>query len=283
MTLTLRSPAFVGSLLLYPNYVQDYLDRVTAADVAAGNTSGLERGVTDAFNTALQTLVADTYLGISGNVITQAASTIKAMPWMMGARTLPGCLVPVVGTAPTNVNWVAGDYNRKTGLGDATNATKYLNTNRASNADPQNNFHQAVHVSTASTVTGVSAYMGQGAGTTGATHIAINTTLGDLVLRNRANTSVSITSQAAATGFIGTTRSVAGSFTYRVNSSNATGSVTSEAASAETHFVMARNNGGPTSYSTGRVRFYSIGESLDLAILQTRIDALTAALAAAIP
>jgi hypothetical protein len=28
--------------LLYPAYVQDYLDRVTAADVAAGDTNGLE-------------------------------------------------------------------------------------------------------------------------------------------------------------------------------------------------------------------------------------------------
>jgi hypothetical protein len=52
--------------LLYPAYVQDYLDRVTAADVAAGNTSGLEFGVTDGANTFIQDLVNDGLLGVSG-------------------------------------------------------------------------------------------------------------------------------------------------------------------------------------------------------------------------
>ena len=86
----------------YSPYVQDYLDRVTAADVAAGNTQGLESGVADAFAVAIEGLVGSAMLGVSGGVISQAASKIKAMPYMCGARTLPGCLVPVVGPAPTD-------------------------------------------------------------------------------------------------------------------------------------------------------------------------------------
>jgi hypothetical protein len=43
---------------------------------------------------------------------------IKASCILAGARTLTGALVPLVGTAPTNVDglFVSGDYNRKTGL-----------------------------------------------------------------------------------------------------------------------------------------------------------------------
>ena len=97
-----------GSLLLYPSYVQDYLDRVTAADVSAGDSAGLERGVTDAFSQVLQDLVADAILGVIGGVIAQAASLSKAKVLMCGARTLTGALVPVVGPAPTNLNFVSG-------------------------------------------------------------------------------------------------------------------------------------------------------------------------------
>jgi hypothetical protein len=103
--------------LLYPTYVQDYLDRVTAADVAAGNTSGLEVGVTDGANTFIQDLVSDTYLGVSGGVISQAASVIKASVPMAGARTRLGAMTPLVGPAPTSFNFGDNDYNRKTGLG----------------------------------------------------------------------------------------------------------------------------------------------------------------------
>jgi hypothetical protein len=119
-----------GSRLLYPSYVQDYLDRVTAADVTAGNTQGLERGVTDGFNICLQGMVADGSLGVSSNVLAQAASTVKAGCLMAGARTLSGALTPIAADmpAPTNYNFVSGDYDRKTGLvGDGL--SKYLNTN----------------------------------------------------------------------------------------------------------------------------------------------------------
>ena len=43
-------------------------------------------------------------------------SAIKASCILMGARTLTGALTPLVGSAPTNFNFVSGDYARKTGL-----------------------------------------------------------------------------------------------------------------------------------------------------------------------
>jgi hypothetical protein len=71
---------------------------------------------------------------------------IKASCILCGARTLAGALVPLVGTAPTNVadNFVSGDYTR----GGATpglkgDGTSYLDSGRANDADPQDSKHLA--------------------------------------------------------------------------------------------------------------------------------------------
>ena len=49
-------------------------------------------------------------------------------------------------------------------------------------------------------------------------------------------------------------------------------------------FVFARNDSGnPFNYTNARLAFYSIGESLDLALLDARVTTLIAAFAAAIP
>jgi hypothetical protein len=61
---------------------------------------------------------------------------LKAACILCGARTLAGALVPLAGDAPTNNNFVDADYNRETGL-KGNGSTKYLDSNRANNADPQ--------------------------------------------------------------------------------------------------------------------------------------------------
>jgi hypothetical protein len=71
---------------------------------------------------------------------------LKASCILCGARTLAGALVPLAGAAPTNNNFVDADYNRETGLkGDGS--TKYLDSNRANNADPQDDQHVCVYAS----------------------------------------------------------------------------------------------------------------------------------------
>ena len=74
---------------------------------------------------------------------------IKACCIMAAWDGLDGALYPLKGAAPTNFNFVSGDYDRETGLvGDGS--TKYLDSNRNNNADPQNNNHICLSVSTAS-------------------------------------------------------------------------------------------------------------------------------------
>jgi hypothetical protein len=277
-TLTLRDPAFLGGrLLLYPAYVQDYLDRVTAADVAEGNTSGLEMGVTDAASTFLQDLVSISYLGISSAVISQEASVIKAMPIMAGARTLAGALVPVVGLAPTNFNFVAADYNRKTGLkGNGTN--KYLHSNRVNNDDPQNSKHLAVYATEEATSAAnrFPSYIGLAARSDWST-----------IFRNQSNGSLQITinsqlnraSTSSAAGFLGASRGASTSFTYR--SSGTTQTQTSTSSTPTTGAIYVFTDLSASNYTNARIAFYSIGESLDLALLDARVTALITAIGAA--
>jgi hypothetical protein len=210
-------------------------------------------------------------------------SAIKAGCILAGARTLAGALVPLAGTAPTNFNFVSGDYNRKTGL-VGNGSSKYLNSNRNNNIDPQNNFHLSCYISTAGTATAV--YIGAGPGTneTGASNIGLVTSSSLLFARARfggATNADVIGGSVSSGGLFGTNRSVS---TQQINR---TGGVdTIKTVSSQTPY-----NGEITVFSTttgalptnARLAFYSIGESLSLALLDTRVSALITAFGVAIP
>jgi hypothetical protein len=267
-----------GARLLYPGYVQDYLDRVTAADVGAGNSLGLERGVTDAFSTCLQNMVSDTSLGVSGGVLAQAASRIKASCFMQGARTLSGALVPLAADmpAPTNFNFVGGDYNRRTGLGDPTNVSKYLDTNRNNNADNQDSNHLAVYVSSVGSPGSIFIASNNQPNVIGHTNVLHG---GNGLFFHRSRSAVGTSSGASmVAGFSGISRNTGTEYIARTASTNFTVSVASDGLASSPIFVYRRN----LEYSSARQAFYSIGSALDLAIPDARITALANAIQAAI-
>jgi hypothetical protein len=204
---------------------------------------------------------------------------IKASCILAGARTLAGALVPLVGTAPTNVNFVSGDYNRKTGLGgDAVNASKYVNTNRAGNSDPQDSKHAAVYM----TATGITLLGTRSS--TGATYL--DTGGSGFRCRIHTDSSTDDTSLVINTGLVGGSRSSSSSGTRRANGTNYGITTASQTPQAESILLFARRNnttGTPENFSAARLAFYSIGESLDLAKLDTRVSALITAFGAAIP
>jgi len=194
-------------------------------------------------------------------------NTIKASCVLAGARTLSGALVPLVGSAPTNNNFVSGDYNRKTGLvGDGS--TKHLNSNRNNNADPQNSQHLAVYASTVGT--NVALGMEATIGSSGSGHIGFSG------VRSRNATPLGVQMQA---GFNGISRNNSANYQQRVSASTATLTQTSETPLNENIALLKSF----TFYGTHRIAFYSIGESLDLALLDTRVTDLINAFAAAIP
>jgi hypothetical protein len=238
------------------------------AAVEAADGQALETGVRNAINAFVVGCKAD---GIW--------SAIKASCILAGARTLTGALVPLVGTAPTNVNFVSGDYNRETGL-LGNGSSKYLNTNRNNNADPQNNRHQSVFISVAPSATGI--HMGTTtAATPGSSQIASDTSNGNSNFSLSNTATAAVASTASSLGFRGASRSASGSITARVNGSNNTLSLTSNAPANSSIFLFCRD--GTAVFSNARISFYSIGESLALATLNSRVTTLIDAIAAAIP
>jgi len=200
---------------------------------------------------------------------------IKASCILAGARTLTGALTPLVGAAPTSFNFVSGDYNRKTGLvGDGS--TKYLNSNRNNNADPQDSKHIAAYVASIGTGGG-RPFVATGTGT-GRTFV--NDSIQATVNRN----TFSSATAAIAPCLVGASRDSSSTFTIRRNSQTVsiTGA-TSETPTNQNLLIYRRVAAGITEYSDARLSFYSIGESLDLALLDTRVTTLVNAFAAAIP
>ena len=216
-------------------------------------------------------------------------NAIKASCILAGARTLNGALVPLVGAAPTNFNFVSGDYNRKTGLkGNAT--TKYLNTSRAASSQPQNSQHIAVFGAELDFSIGGSAYIGS----YGASNAPKNGALFSLNSSNfYFNNQLQLNSENQIStafgtvppiGFAGSSRSGASTTTGRRNGITVISAMASAAPSSETYYVFAINVGGTaTAFSSARLAFYSIGESLNLALLDARVTDLINAFGAAIP
>jgi len=203
-------------------------------------------------------------------------NAIKSSCILAGARTLTGALTPLKGTAPTNVNnnFISANYDRKTGLvGDGS--SKYLDSNRNCNADPQDSFHMAVF-SQEAIPSGNIAFGAGGAGT-GATQCTASQ------WRNRNGTADNFLATGTQSGLFGLSRSASTEFVGRNNQTSTTFSRTSQTPFNGNLFVYARNSSGAGVFVTSRLAFYSIGESLNLALLESRISTLITAIGAAIP
>ena len=246
----------------------DALTYISAVETADGQP--LESDVRTAIN--------DFVVGCKADGIWTA---IKASCILAGARTLAGALVPLVGGAPTNFNFVSGDYDRETGLvGDGS--TKYLNTNRPNNGDPQDSKHISFYKSVAPTTTNTK-YMGaQDTGIPSNTYLIDNG--GDLTFGVNRSGGTGSGYTNAQLGFVGTSRSASNLTSFRAASLTTTDATPSNANNTLDIFVYGRNvNGSANQLTDARLAFYSIGESLDLAKLDTRVSNLITAIDAAIP
>ena len=201
---------------------------------------------------------------------------IKACCIMAAWDGLNGALYPLKGTAPTNYNFVSGDYNRETGLvGDGS--TKYLDSNRNNNADPQNSHHLSTYITQSSE----GAIIGAGLSDTGTSAIYHSPGSNNVVFRSRSGISDSA-ADIGDSGLIAYSRSSSSDYDYVAFA--ATGSFTraSQTPYNGNTYIFGRN-AGAVSLTAARLAFYSIGESLDLAKLDTRVSDLITAIGAAIP
>ena len=222
--------------------------------------------------------ITDFVLGCKADGIWTA---IKASCILAGARTLAGALVPLAGTAPVNFNFVSGDYNRKTGLlGDGT---KHLDSNRNNNADPQDSQHMCVYQTVLHTSGSARVLIGAGATTdNGCTRIAESSTTVRLAIHRNRNDVFGDTNAGIALGFCGMSRSLSTEYVFRGNGSNDVDLGDSETPYDGNVYIFAANIASTASnFSNSRLSFYSIGESLDLALLDARVTALYNAIGAA--
>jgi hypothetical protein len=242
-----------------------YIDAVETADGQA-----LETGVRVAIN--------DFVLGCKQDEIWDA---IKASCILAGARTLDGALVPLAGTAPTNYNFVSGDYDRKTGLvGDGS--TKYLDSNRNNNADPQNNQHLSCFITTY-TPGSISALTGAGVfADFGNSYLLRGSSIG---AKSQMGVSVAfLGANIDPIGLFAASRNNNLNFSYRLNGVNNLASFASVTPLFNSNIlVFSRGTAAvPDQPTDARLAFYSIGESLDLALLDTRVSNLMTAIGGAI-
>jgi hypothetical protein len=261
MTLIVQ-PGYGGAAVSDPD-AQAYLQAVEVADNQA-----LEQSVQQAVNQFV--------IGCKADGIWAA---IKASCILAGARTLAGALVPLVGTAPTNFNFVSGDYNRKTGLvGDGT--SKRLNSNRNNNADPLDNMHLSVYISAAASGITYPICIGDTtAGQVGSSQLNPKLNATTWTIRNRSSTANSPPNTPYdALGLAGASRASSSSYRWRIGG---IGDTINQVSAVNATVVNYGIFGNVTAASTNaRLAFYSIGESLDLALLDARVTALITAFAA---
>ena len=251
------------------------ISKVFTYDTDAGNyIQAVEAADGQALEAATRQAINNFVVGCKQDGIWDA---IKASCILAGARTLNGALVPLVGTAPTNFNFVSGDYNRKTGL-VGNGSSKYLNSNRNNNADPLNNQHLSVYASQSQTI-GTFVI-----GSSSAAPVASELYIAGGFFNGKIQSGTDFGSTPASTGFLAASRSASSSVIRRASNMSVGLNNNSTSRTALSSFVFCRNlDGNPSNYTNPRLAFYSIGESLDLALLDARVTALINAFGAAIP
>jgi hypothetical protein len=222
---------------------------------------------------------------------------IKSACLLAGARTLAGALIPLKGAAPTNVNFMESDYDRQTGLkGDGS--TKYLNSNRASNDDPVDSKHLFVNFSEkwtrlTNSTGGNTNFTALGQyNLSGASNIIGNTYGAITLIANGATKNFPIYTTSYPLGGVGA--SVSGTtldWLFNNDGSAANPTTTSGSVGGATPTILAGNiavfgalQGSNLVYqSNPRLSFYSIGESIDLVNLNSRVSSLMTEIQTAIP
>ena len=242
----------------------DYIQRVEAADGQA-------------LEPAVKTAINDFVLGMKED---QNWDKLNVTCIMAGARTLNGALEPLTGTAPTNFNFVSDDYNRKTGLkGDGS--TKYLDSNRSFTADAVDDVHISAYL-TSAPIAGPGRYI---AGR-GNREVLENDPAPGFRTRFGSSTLYTLAAGLDATPcLIGCSRANLSKFSWRGYGTGGTQADTAGAEAGFSYRIFAQpslNGIDATSYTAARLSFYSIGESIDLAALDTRVSNLMTAIDGAI-
>jgi hypothetical protein len=286
MTLIIQKPT-TSKLILAKDYVgiddpdaAVYIAAVEAADEIASPGVG-------ALETATKVAIHSFVKGCKNDGIWPA---IKASCILCGARTRQGALVPLVntsGVAPTFQGTAGGwSYNRKTVgasiIGLAGNGTdNYVDSNFSPTTLSPDSGHMSIHMASPfNTITDGGFMVGSQAAQL------------YLLWRNgssfdiRVNTgSITRVSPASYTGFLGGSRTTGNAISARFDGTTTTAATgASVIITNQDFFIYCRNLGGTAgAFTNARLSFYSLGEGLNLDLLDARVTTLINAIQAAIP
>lgn len=250
----------------------DALAYLAAVEVADGQP--LEAGIRAAVNDFVVGCKTD------GNWDSIVTSCIMA-----GARTVAGALVPLRGNAPTNNNFYSGDYSRTLGL-IGNDSTKVLTTGY-NNSDltsfPRDNSHISCYVTQPQTTSaGARVLVGTSFASSSALSLAHSTTT-SITTRHRTSSSSSL--MEAPLGFQGSSRNSSVFYSRRFTSVNGVQSANVTASSTIPSSLGIGVFGvSPSSAATSaRMSFYSIGKSVTLSSLDSRVTTLMSDILSALP
>jgi hypothetical protein len=244
---------------------QDALTYLAAVETADGQA--LESGVRLAVNAFVKGCKAD---GIW--------PAIKASCILAGARTLTGALVPLAGTAPTNNNFVSGDYNRKTGLKGGS-GPKYLRVTNVHTASASFNRHGYIRCTEATSAGGGYAAL-MGADGDGPGEILRNASSASFLIRPwGGDGGVALTNGIGGLGIARATSTEGVQFTTTAGLNTVSAAYISGGTGVT---IFARNASG-SGNTDPRIAFFSAGQFLNLTLLDARVTTLVNALSAAIP
>ena len=198
-------------------------------------------------------------------------TAMKSTQLLCAASSLAGALVPLKGTAPSGGGgFTESNYSTTTGLIAGTIYGQALYTNRAQTADPQDSLHACSYV----TFVGNGYFMGL----TTSVASAGSTSLGSGGVRCRNSAGIIPTNIATVNNLFGVSRSNSSNFTIRSNNISEIITQNSQASSGGNYVFYGYPGNGGSYYANSRMSFYSLGESLDLALLDARVKTLMTSL-----
>ena len=204
--------------------------------------------------------------------------SLKAACILTGWDTLAGALTPLVGSAPTNSGFVAGDYDRGGQGLKGNGSSKYLNSNRANNADNYLNHHMATYCSDARSA--VTNHYRIGATSTACT--LYHTVSGANFYGRDGHSIYAKNGSDKSAGFVGSSRSDNSGTNFRIDGETwFQAGANPFTGDAYPFGVFCRNATGTfQEFGAFTLSWYSIGSSVDLAALDTLVTRLMADLRA---
>ena len=191
-------------------------------------------------------------------------SAINVFCFLAGPDDLTGALIPLVGRAPTNVGMPTGNYDRIAGILGVGSTSNYINTNYNNNESAQDDMHLFTYKHTDPISTGSQGFIG-----------TARSVVGSSMIRRSGGSTYQFTSNAqSVTSYSG--NSLGGLGVSRASSTVVQvcngGVVSSRTLSSETPYNQLYQVFGGPGATNAVLSCYSIGSSIDLALLSARMD-----------